>query len=743
MAEETLNVRIQAVDLLSPAMKEAGKSIDDVAQRLGYLRRTGEGLQTMKPQVETFAKSVTTMRESVNAAGASFNAMDGHALKAVSSIAKVGKSAIAIEGMMYSMGGAGDKVFGSMAGGIGKVAMAFRALGVVMDKGIGVWGLLAAGVVAAGMALYQFMQKSDGLEEKLNAQAEAAKKAAEEFEKYKATFKETAVAGATGGEDAQRDLWMKEKKEELEKQASILEEMKFAKLQGKRMGPANLVPNADDIRREQARFDLLAAEYTRIKEEAEQAKKVVAALKELNGENEKADREWNKLADKAAAAADADRIRSSLAITPEMAESIGKAAEGLDDKHARTIGELRNDRQDEIDAEKAAQEQIRYVLDQNAKDAAADYNERKRLQDRFVKDQQRAAEMSLRYWQAAAAEMSHAWQDAFGDVVFAGKDFGSAFKDLAKNIGSMFFQEIMKGTTNQLGALSAGILGTSTGQVSGSQGSVLSALGGSVAGGVGGMGIALAGVGRGPAANMVQAGGEDVDAGDYMISTGGGMFAGEGAGESGSYAGTGLFNFGTIPGAEASIGIGSLAGMAMGTMGVYQAAKGSGGIAGGAIAGMTAGATIGSIIPGIGTVIGGVIGAIGGAIAGAFGSRRKKRAARRRRRAQQAAVAKKAKSVMQAAAGGGLMERGAMEEIGSLLAGGLTYKEAMKFFGSEDALNQTAAKMSGTNSVTNNTSVQAPITVNATINSEMDIDVVAHRLGEKLSSTVAASIPRV
>jgi hypothetical protein len=51
--------------------------------------------------------------------------------------------------------------------------------------------------------------------------------------------------------------------------------------------------------------------------------------------------------------------------------------------------------------------------------------------------------------------------------------------------------------------------------------------------------------------------------------------------------------------------------------------------------------------------------------------------------------------------------------------------------------------MSGTNSVTNNTSVQAPITVNATINSEMDIDVVAHRLGEKLSSTVAASIPRV
>jgi osmotically-inducible protein OsmY len=89
------------------------------------------------------------------------------------------------------------------------------------------------------------------------------------------------------------------------------------------------------------------------------------------------------------------------------------------------------------------------------------------------------------------------------------------------------------------------------------------------------------------------------------------------------------------------------------------------------------------------------------------------------------------------------MERGAMEEIGSLLAGGLTYKEAMKFFGSEDALNQTAAKMSGTNSVTNNTSVQAPITVNATINSEMDIDVVAHRLGEKLSSTVAASIPRV
>jgi acyl-CoA hydrolase len=85
-----------------------------------------------------------------------------------------------------------------------------------------------------------------------------------------------------------------------------------------------------------------------------------------------------------------------------------------------------------------------------------------------------------------------------------------------------------------------------------------------------------------------------------------------------------------------------------------------------------------------------------------------------------------------------------MEEIGELLAGGLTYGEAMQFFGSEANLSATAQKMgSGVTNNTNNVSVAAPVTVHATINSDMDVAQLGRKLGEEIATVTSARIPRI
>jgi hypothetical protein len=646
--------------------------------------------------------------QTVNATAGKTSSVTGQAASSFGTMAtgagKLGGAVANVERGLMSLAGATGGPLASVAATIGSVSGAVRGLGIAVSGVLGPWGLLVAGAAVAATALYSFTSGS-------NAAAEAQKKLAENTREAVKAFDELLVArgkalagiefagvkaGAEGKSPAEQALaghkaLAATKGGDFEK---LLAD--FRAKQGVGGYDSKAAADAAWAQVQAAQQEYEAATATAAAEE--QALKLAVARGEQYKKNDEAWGEFEKKANER----DIEMRRKRAEWEDENAKAADEYGRGVtyDENETR---QKRAKWEDENAA--AADEYVRGVMYDEGEPAR---EAQKKLEDA----QERQADKIRAHWEGVAGAIDNAFQDSFQSIILDGESFADSFGRLGKNIGSVFLSEIMGSFTKGIAATFTEALQSLTGAVSGGGGTKPAA--GTAAGSTAGQGA---------------------------TSAAGSLFGS--LGESGSAGGISYSN-----------GLAAMGGGIMGGVSIYQQSKSAKGLSvgSGAMQGAAAGAMIGSVAGPIGTVIGAVVGAIAGAIAGTFSNKKakakkkaKKKAAYYAELARKAGVADLAKRTLQKGSAGGLMERADADKIGNIMAGGLTYDEAIGYFGSDDAIQNAAAKVKAsqtTTNTTNNVSVQAPVTVHATVNSEADVDAITRSIGQKLGQTISAAIPR-
>lgn len=682
MATQELEVILRLGDQMSAPLKVP---IDQLQKFNTGLQQAKTAGQQLNAQTATTVRSLTGVGTAAAQAQTGLAGINTEGLKNVRALAGMSRGLIGVESAFFSMAGVATGSMGKVGQSIGVASMALGGLRSVMMAGLGPWGLLAAGVAAAGAALVAFTGDSQDAEKANEKLTEGIKEHAAAL----ATLRDRQLEISLMGTD-RAELAVIEDRAAAARRRAEEANAKLQEVLARIRGPGT--PSGEDISAAQA----LREELEVNEEIARSSQRALETLREVHkAKKEMADdeKEWPQEIDKLKVDLN-EKERDRLKEQDAEIERFMDRQNELWNERSRQDQE-RRDRTVAAETEMhnqlvQAQEDANRIIQREQEDAAiAAENRRRQTVDggfRLALENRKIAQDFEMVWTRAFNAVEFGVSDAFADMLLEGEKFKDGMKRLAKDLARIGIDTAVREGFRAFFSIGGG-------------------------GGAGGGGF-LSGL---------------------SSVFGGRAAAGAGAGSAGSAVGGAA----AAPAAPAALPLlgaaAAVAGLAYGTSATLSGRKRSG--TAGAITGFAALGPVGAYV--------------GRRLGRRARHREESKDARARAAAAAANAAAEAEFQIAAQVAlstgplaGGLLTAEEMERVGGLISGGITQEESDKLFAPPEGAVAAAAGGAGSPGSSTQVDVNNQIAVSVSASSDVDIDELGRRLGLKISETIASAQAR-